>query len=107
MAINQSITIGQGEDIILSFTMKPKTNITGWTFEFTVVNQLGNVTKLISTGGSITNGPLGKFSIILTSAQTQTFAPATYQYDVWRTNAGNERILSIGPFIVEANARIP
>ena len=107
MAINQTISIGRGEDIVLKFTMTPRVDITGWNIQFTVVNQFNNSIKILQVAGIAISAPLGKFNVTLSNIQTEVIDPDTYQYDVWRIDSGNERILSIGQFIVTPNARIP
>jgi hypothetical protein len=107
MAINQTISIGRGEDIELKFTMTPRVDITGWLIQFTVTSQLNNSPKVAQLNAVLTNAPLGKFSIYLSANQTYIIFPDVYQYDVWRIDAGQERILSIGKFEVTANSRVP
>jgi hypothetical protein len=107
MAINQTISIGRGEDITLNFTMTPRVDITGWNIQFTITNEYNQAAKVLQVAGIAISAPLGRFSVTLSNIQTEVIAPNIYTYDVWRIDSGNERILSIGQFIVTPNARIP
>lgn len=107
MPIAQTIKIFRGEDIVLHFTMDPVEDITGWTISFTVAKNYNTSTKVTQATAVLTSGPLGTFDVYLPKSVTEGIEPETYKYDVWRTNSGEERILSIGDFIVGADARIP
>lgn len=106
MPVVQSIKVYRGEDIILPFTMSPSVDITGWVLSMTIAKAYNNPNKLIQVTGNITSGPNGQFTMYLTSAQLN-ITPDTYVYDVWRNSPGNARILSVGEFIVGADARNP
>jgi len=105
MPINEAIVIYQGEVINLNFTMTPVVNITGFTFELNIATSRANTVKIITQAGAIVSGPAGTYTIALTRAQTNTLTPNVYAYDVWRTNAGNERILTTGDFTVKDPVR--
>ena len=103
--IDQAIgPVYYGEDVTLNFTMTPVENITGWTLQLTVTRALGSVTKVIQKTGEIISGAAGTFRFILVTTDTDV-APEVYQYDVWRTNAGNERLLAIGTFTIADQSR--
>jgi hypothetical protein len=106
MPVVQSIKVYRGEDITLSFTMVPSRDITGWVISLTIAKNYNNPNKLIQVTGTVTSGPNGTFDVILTSAQLD-IEPGTYVYDVFRTDPGNLRILSVGEFIITADAREP
>jgi len=105
MPINEAIVIYQGEDIALNFTMTPVVNITGWTLELNIATSRANTVKIITQAGAIVSGPAGTYTVTLTDIQTDTLIPSVYAYDVWRTNAGNERILTTGDFTVKDPVR--
>lgn len=107
MPIAQTIKIFRGEDIILHFTMTPVEDITGWVISLTVAKNNNMTQKVTQQTAVLTSGPNGTFDVYLPKSVTQAIEPDTYKYDVWRTNTGEERILSVGDFIVGANARIP
>lgn len=104
--IDQTIRVYVGEAVALDFTMTPVEDISGWTLAFTVTRALGSATKKIQQAATVTNGPLGTFTVPLTALQTDHL-PATYHYDVWRVDAGSERLLAIGDFELAVNARQP
>lgn len=106
MPVVQSITVYRGEDITLGFTMVPPRDITGWDISFTVAKSYNNPNKLIQVTATLTSGPNGTFDVILTSGQLD-IEPGTYVYDVFRVTPGNLRILSVGEFIIKADAREP
>jgi hypothetical protein len=106
MPVIQTITVWRGEDITLEFTMVPARDITGWVISLTIAKNFNNPNKLIQVTGTVTSGPNGTFSVILTSAQLD-IEPGTYVYDVFRTDPGFNRILSAGTFELKADAREP
>lgn len=106
MPVVQSIKVYRAEDITLNFTMTPPKDITGWVISMTVSKAFNNVNKVFQVTGTITSGPNGQFSIIITSAQLN-ITPGKYAYDVFRNSPGNLRILSIGDFIIGEDARFP
>ena len=97
------ITIHQGEDLILAFTMDPVEDITGWTIE---LNVKGDALVITSAAAVIVSGPLGTFTVALSDAVTDALVAASYLYDVWRTDSGSERILARGIFRVLSVARV-
>jgi hypothetical protein len=101
------ITVYQGEDVTLNFTMSPLEDVTGWTLLFTVETD-PETPKLIAVAGAITDGPNGKMAVTLddtTSGTDQT--PGSYTYDLWRTDTDSERVLAHGDFHVKDSARFP
>ena len=108
MATEQTVTIYRGEEIVLNFTMAPNANIAGWTLLFTVAKTANSPTKLITQAATITNPSTdGKFSVSLDADQSKDIKPGTYYFDVWRTDAEQERVLALGPFVIAAVARLP
>lgn len=99
MATITDIEIYRGEYITLDFTVDPVTNITGWTLQFTLSRQKNSNTKLIEEPGYITSAVAGEFSVDLDVDQTD-LRPGKYYWDVWRTNAGSNRVLGIGEFTI-------
>ena len=104
MACTDTITIYRGEDVQLNFTLAPVIDITGYTLAFAVEGVAH--AKLIEAAGVVVSGPAGTFSVTLADTDTDIKAGA-YQYDVWRTDAGSERVLAVGIFRVKDNARHP
>lgn len=106
MPVVQGITVYRGEDITLGFTMSPSKDITGWVISFTVAKNYNNPNKLFQITATLTSGPNGTFDVIITSAQLD-IEPGTYVYDIFRVNPGNNRILSVGEFVVKGDAKEP
>lgn len=107
MATEQTITVFRGEQAALNFTMMPVVNITGWTLAFTVAKKANSETKMIAPMVAVVqSGPAGTFRVTLTE-ELLDLIPATYFYDVWRTDEGFEQPLAYGPFTVSPMARVP
>lgn len=107
MASNDKISIYRAEAVVLNFTMTPVEDITGWTLALTVAAEYDQAPpKTITKAGVVTDGPAGKSSVTLTSAETNVTVGA-YKYDLWRTDVGQERPLAVGVFNVLPSARIP
>ena len=106
MPVVQSILVYRGEDINLHFSMSPKKDITGYTISFTVANGYNNPIKLFQVTAIPTNAPMGRFDVIITKAQLN-IDPGNYVYDLFRTDPGNNRILSVGEFVIAKDARNP
>lgn len=100
MASVANISFYKGEDVTLTVTMSPVTNITGWTLQFTLRKQYGDTTALITkttgAGITITDAANGVFQVTLASADTVNQELRPYVYDIQRTNAGNRTVLTIG-----------
>lgn len=104
MPANDSISVYQGEDLTLNFTMDPVENITGWTLEFNVRSAASVV---IQKTPVVTSGPAGTFTVSLVDADTNHLTPGVFMYDVWRIDVSTERILAVGNFTLLAVARTP
>jgi hypothetical protein len=103
MAGTDEIAIYRGEDVTLPFTMDPVENITGWTLLMSVSLASGVV---FTQAGAVVSGPAGTFTVALTDTQTELLlASEVYDYDVWRTDAGAERVLARGTLRVLSVAR--
>lgn len=103
MAGNDTITIVQGEDVDLDFTMNPVEDVTGWTTAFNLKGS--SATRLVSKAGSIQDGPNGVIRVTLTDTETDVIPPGRYKYDLWKTDTGAERALALGDFVVQRPAR--
>jgi len=98
-----TITIYKGEDLDLDFTMDPVEDITGWGIELNVKGASG---VLITKTGVIVSGAAGTFQFPLVDTDSDSLRIGIYLYDVWRTDAGAERVLAVGDFAVEDVARV-
>lgn len=104
----QTVSIYRGEAVSLSWTLAPVTDITGWTFLLTVSKQANSSTgKVLQATPTVTTAAAGVFGVSLSSIVTAALAPGQYFWDVWRNDAGQERMLACGVFVVTANARFP
>jgi len=100
-AVSGNFSIYRGEDVTVTDTMSPATNITGWSLAFTVRKNYGDpnpalIAKTVGAGITITNATNGVFTIAIARADTASLTPGVYVYDVQRTDAGNETVLTIG-----------
>jgi hypothetical protein len=108
MAVQTAIQIFQGEYIVLTFTMTPTTDITGWTIVFNVAKSAGSTAKVITNLGCTLTTPVsGIFTATLTDVVTLAIPVNSYYWDAWRIDASNERMLAYGTFQVQAAARVP
>ena len=106
MAQPNNFEFFKGEHPIITFTMTPTTDITGWTITFTLKDSLDNPqTALLTVSATLTTPASGIFTVELTAAQ-MTRACKQYGYDVWRTDSGAEACLSVGQFLIKPNARV-
>ncbi len=103
----QTITIYRGEQVTIPFAFNPVENITGQTLKFTVAKASNSTVKMIGPIAITAGNPLvGTFSVVLTEELTN-LTPATYEFDVWRTDEGFEELKAAGDFIIVGNARVP
>lgn len=113
MARTSPITMFRGEDIVLNGTVyttdtgSTAENISGWALSFSVAEARNSTVKLITKAGSIVSAAAGTFTVTIDDTDTDSIAPGTYFWDVWRTDSGSERLLGKGAFTIEGNARIP
>ena len=105
MAVLNDIEIYKGEDIIIRFTMSPVVDISGWTMVFTVKKSYVSASPTFAVNGTITDGPAGKFQFAIPSATT-TINAGDYVHDATRTDSGNYKVLSSGPFVVRHGVRV-
>ena len=95
MSVSSNLTFFRGEDITLTFTMTPPTDITGWTTTFTVRNTLGGTSQFTRTP-TITDAKRGVFTVAILKANTTSLAVGRYVWDVRRTDAGSNTTLAEG-----------
>jgi len=105
--VDQTIEIYRGEAVTIPFIMNPVEDIATWTLKFTVTKAANKSVKVLGPlTMTIDSGPLGTFHITLLEEQTD-ITPATYRFDVWRTDEGLEQPKAIGNFKVLGNSRVP
>jgi hypothetical protein len=95
MSVTSSIVFFRGEDVTLNFTMRPPTDITGWTLTFTVRDKLGGTTQFTKTP-TLTSATLGQFRVTIASSDTSGLAVGRYVWDVRREDSGNKTTLADG-----------
>lgn len=106
LATRTDIAFYHGEDVTLTVTMSPATNISGWSLSFTVKRALADTSALISkttaSGITIADAANGVFRIAIASANTNNanVGPGAYTYDVQRTDSGFRTVLAIGTLTV-------
>ena len=108
MAIVQDIgPVYRGEDVTITFTMTPTTDISGWTIAgtFRQAPQQGPV--LFTVAGSVTSAVAGIFTLSIAAATTASLPANLYAYDVWRTDSGSAANLSTGLMRVLGSSRVP
>jgi len=100
MAVNTKMLFEhyRGEDVVLSFTMAPVQNVTGWTIKlYLKTDAEASGDPLLTITATITDGSAGTFSVTLTSAQTLALlAGKRYRFDVWREGTGVQTLLFAG-----------
>jgi hypothetical protein len=101
VATQANIEFYKGEDVVLTVSMSPTTNISGWTLAFTLKKLYTDNTPVFTktTGGggiTITDSVNGVFTITIASADTSGLDLRAYAFDIQRTNAGNRTVLTIG-----------
>lgn len=101
MAIESALSFFRGEDILLTVTMTPTTDITGWSLSFTMRDSVGGTSRISKdnggTGGiSITSAGNGIFTITIARADTLGLTCRGYVYDVRRTDSGYNAVLAFG-----------
>lgn len=106
MPVIKDLTIYPGEDVEIPYTPRdsPATDITGWTIKMYVRRQARTGSVLFTADGVITTAASGLFKMPLSQAQTLRL-PGDYCYDVWRIDAGFNRLLATGKLTLGEVAR--
>jgi hypothetical protein len=100
MSVQSNIAFFQGEDVVLTLTMTPPTDITGWALVSTVKDVLGGTTQFNPTC-SITDAGRGVFTVTMGRAQTSGLIPGDFVWDVRRTDSGKNAVLAHGEITVK------
>jgi hypothetical protein len=96
VATVNNISIYKGEAVQLNFTMSPVTDISSWTIALTIRVNASDTGFVYQDATAIHDSDVaGTFHFLLAHAATN-IASGTYAYDVQRTDAGSEAVLSIG-----------
>jgi len=102
MSITSHITFFRGEDITLNFQMTPPVDITGWTITFSIFTDLPSEsgTSVFTATATIADGPRGKFTVGIPSANTASQSVGRYVWDCRREDSGNKATLADGYLIL-------
>ncbi len=96
-AAAQSIEFAPYENVTIPVTMQPASSIAGLTFALNFRFAGVMVAGFPLNTFAVIDQNNGIFSFTLNSALTGTFTPGeTYDWDVWRTTAGQEAQLAYG-----------
>ena len=107
MAISNDFNWFRGEDILITFTMTPLTDITGWTISCGVKKSMSDPSPTLTIAGTVTNAAAGIFTVPVTAAQnTTTLQTGSYVYAVERTDSGSVAVLSEGSILVKPSAKL-
>jgi hypothetical protein len=91
-----------GVDNLITMTMKPVENITGWSLQFLVLQEPHSTTALITkgigTGITITSGPGGVATVLIASANTEDMPAGLYHYALRRIDVGARDVLAYGSY---------
>lgn len=112
MSATNHLTIYKGEAVVQPFThvlegTTTPVNITGWTIAFTVRKKPTDTATLLTVPGAVVSGPAGTYTVSLTHAQTVPLTAGVYAYDIQRTDATSEAVMSIGRFTVTQEVLYP
>lgn len=103
-----NLSAGRGEAVTFngthqtSATNATAVDITNWTIKVMAKDNVGNT--VLDKTASVTSGPSGTYSFAVAKADT-LLTPATYYFDVWRTDSGNEKLMGYGSFTITPDVR--
>lgn len=105
MATTADIEFVCGEDILVEDTVTG-VNIAGWALAFAMARRYVDsaaLTKTTDDGITITNGAGGIFQITIADTDTVDLVIGDYVWDVKRTDAGQEAVLTRGTLTLKPN----
>ena len=98
MATKHTLSIYRGEDVTIPWDVDE--DITGWTVELVLSDQVMDATPTLTVSASITTAATGLCEVVLTASQTGALASRVYHSEMCRTNAGAANVLSQGTITV-------
>jgi hypothetical protein len=105
MAIRNDVSFYRGEDVLMTFTLTPVTDITAWTISCRVKASPQDTSALLTIAGTVTSAAAGIFTVPITAAQdTTTLQAGSYPYAVVRTDSGSIAVLSEGVLTIKPTA---
>lgn len=99
MATSNNFEFFRGEDRVQPFYANPEQNIAGWTIEFYIFDPHKDevlVTKTLGSGITSLDDTVGQLTVTFLAANTDDLPKRIYYYELWRTNAGYNTLLSYG-----------
>ncbi len=103
MAQHNDFAIYRGEDILITFTLSPVVNISGWTMTFQVRRAIGDPTVLLAITPTLTTPASGICTVAISSAQTLSLSAGPYPCSLTRTDSGSAALLSEGTLKVQGS----
>lgn len=93
----------RGEDKVLEFTVyqsdgETLQDITGWALSFDLCNSafVSQINKTSGSGITITDPTNGVLQVAIDDVDTDSLEPASYRYELKRTDSGSESVLAHG-----------
>lgn len=107
MATHNDLSWFRGEDILLTFTMSPVTDITGWTINGAIKANLDYAAPVLTISCTVTTPAAGVFTMAVSAAQnTTSLGSGSYVYAVERIDSGSVAVLSEGALVVKPSAKL-
>jgi hypothetical protein len=100
MSVQSNLEFFQGEDVLLTFTLTPPQDMTGWTLAGTVRDKLGGTSQFTFTP-TVTDAGRGIFTATWSRSNTSALAPGDFVWDVRRTDSGKNTVLAHGQITVK------
>lgn len=107
MAIRTNVRFFLAEDILLQATMVDDDgdviDITGYTFTCTILAAYGDASPAagpytVGSGITIIDAEAGRVDVLIPDEDTEGLAAGMYVYDIKRSNADAEAVMSYGTF---------
>ena len=105
MAYLANIEFVYGEHVLLTITMSPVTDVTGYTAVFTIRDRYSRAV-LLQSEMTVYSAPSGQLQVTLSATDT-LIEPGVYDFDVWRTNSGAAAELTSGLCVIRPGAYAP
>lgn len=103
MAVQQTISLFRGEDVLLTVVLTSGASVAAWSLAWYLraepeASGAPLVTRSTGNGGvSVTpSGAAGVFTVTIPAAVTVGLPVGTYRYDLWRLDPGEEVVLAYG-----------
>lgn len=105
MAAHADLEWKRGEDIVVTFTPRVVTDITGWTINCLVKKNITDTAALLTIAATITTPAAGIYTVTFTAAQnTTTLRDGAYPYVTARVDGGSVAVLTEGRIVLKSTA---